>query len=131
LEISGIGAVPELMAVGAFGFKQGLKKDYVGNPRTPNVEPTRLELPDLVVTLADTGGKSGAGAFDAWFEDSAIKGNPDDKRTAVLTVKSHSGRTLTFTFSGVGIASAQMFQGTAGRGREYRLYAENVSLKIT
>jgi hypothetical protein len=131
LEISGIGAVPELMAVGAFGFKQTFKKDYVGNPPTPNVEPTRLELPDLVVTLADTGGKSGARAFDAWFEDSAIKGNSDDKRTAVLTVESHGRRTLTFTFSGVGIASAQMFQGTAGRGREYRLYAENVSLKIT
>jgi hypothetical protein len=130
LEISGIGAVPELMAVGAFGFKQAFKKD-VANPPTPNVEPTRLELPDLVVTLADTGGKSGARAFDAWFEDSAIKGNPDDKRTAMLTVKSHSGRTLTFTFSGVGISSAQMFQGSAGGGRQYGLYVENVALKIT
>lgn len=131
LEVSGIGAIPDLLSIAAFRFKQEFKKYPVGDSPTPNVEPTRLELDDLVLTLADTDKNSGAKAFDAWFEDFAIKGNSDDKRTAVLTVKSHGGRTLTLAFSGVGIASAQIFEGTAGRGREYRLYVENVSLKVT
>ena len=128
LDVSGIGAVTDLLSVDAFAFKQGVKKLPVGESQT-DYEPTNLQLADLVVTLADTGKKSGT-SFDAWVEDSLVKGETTE-RTAVLTVKSHSGRTLTLTFSGVGIASAQMFKGTAGRGREYRLYFEGVTLKVT
>jgi T4-like virus tail tube protein gp19 len=129
LEVSGIGAVTDLLSVAAFGFRQGVKKYPVGKSPAEHNEPTSLKIEDLVLTIADIGKKSGT-SFDAWFEDSVIRGNPEE-RTAVLTVKSHGGKTLTLTFTGVGISSAQMFQGSAGGGRRYGLYAENVSLKIT
>jgi hypothetical protein len=127
LEVSGIGTVADLLSVGAWTVKQGVKPWATGGSRDPQVEPTSLEVTDLVVTLA--GKKSGATSFDAWFQDFVINGE-HEKRTAVLTVKSHSGRTLTLTFSGVGISSAQMFEGTGGGGRQYGLYAESVSLKL-
>jgi T4-like virus tail tube protein gp19 len=130
LDVSGIGAVPELLSVAAFAFKQRVEEEPVGSSRTQRFTPTRLELDDLVVTLADMGKKSGTKGFDEWFEESVMKGNADHERTAVLTVKSHGGRTLTFTFSGVGISGVQMFEGSSGGGRQYRLYVEKATLKI-
>lgn len=129
LEISGIGGVSELLSVDGFAFTATVKADEVGKSRTPVLTPGSTHLDNLVVTAADTGKKSGKNAFDAWFEESAIRGNREE-RTAVLTVKSHGGKTLTLTFSGVGLAAAEMFGSSAGGGRKYELYAESVSLKI-
>jgi hypothetical protein len=129
LEISGIGVLTELLSVEGFEFTQTIKPFDVGESRTRVNEPASTELGKLTVTLADKGKQSGKNAFDAWFEGSVIQGKGEE-RTAVLTVKSEGGKTLTLTFSGVGIAAAEMFEKSAGGGRKYELYAESMSLKI-
>ena len=129
LEISGIGTVAELLSVDGFAFKQTIKHEDVGTSRTKVNFPASTTLGNLVVTVADKGKMSGKNAFDTWFHESVIDGKAEE-RTAVLTVKSHGGKTLRLTFSGVGIAGAETFGSSDGGGRKYELYAESMSLKI-
>jgi len=129
LEISGIGVVTGLRSVEGFEFTQSVIADEVGRSRSRVHVAARSKLDNLVVTVADTDEKSVKNALDSWFQEFAIEGKGDE-RTAVLTVKSHGGKTLTLTFSGVGIAAAEMFGSSTDAGRKYELYAESMSLKV-
>jgi hypothetical protein len=132
-EVSGIGPVAELKSVAPWTFKQGTKLMDPGRVREPELMTTRAEFGNLVVTLAEgaKGAGSGIAGFDAWVDDSLVKGNTgkDSERTAVLAVSSNGGRTLELKFSGVGIFAADQL-GRAG-GRRYALYVERAVLRIS
>src|SRR5438477_48786 len=51
--------------------EQHVSAGHLGEMREALAEPTALEIPNLVVTLAD----AHAGDFEAWFEDFVVRGN--------------------------------------------------------
>ena len=60
-----------------------MQEDDVGEERIAVKEPTRIEFPNLRVTLA----ASGADTWTAWFDDFVVKGNNDQgkERNGKLT----------------------------------------------
>ena len=63
-------------AVDSFTVKQSVATDDIGEARDYLREPTRLEFPNLKITLAESSAKSW---FD-WFDDFVIKGNSDESK---------------------------------------------------
>ncbi|MFN0251842.1 MAG: phage tail protein [Kofleriaceae bacterium] len=56
LSIEGISNLDKVNKIEAFTIKQGVKKLYVGQDRFPTVEPTKIEYPNLVCTIAEAYG---------------------------------------------------------------------------
>jgi phage tail-like protein len=129
-EVSSIGPVPGVRSVAPWTFSQKTVTDSTARGRERENLPATTTLGNLLVTIAETGAKSGTKSFDAWFEESAIKGT-EDERTAVLTVSSRGGRKLELSFSGVGIFSADQVARSDAGGRRYGFYVEGATLKIT
>jgi hypothetical protein len=119
LDVSGIGEVKNLEAVEPWAFKLGIQMQQgVAVPGASN-------LGDLSVTVAE-GGNSG---FDAWAEDTLLKGKSaeESERTAVLTVAGKDGRKLQLSLH-VGIFHADQLARSGGR--RYGLYVESAELKV-
>jgi T4-like virus tail tube protein gp19 len=60
----------------AFVIKQAIVENAVGEFRDYEKEPAHLEIPDLVITIAE----NNADDFISWHEDFVIKGNNGDDR---------------------------------------------------
>ena len=73
--IDGIDAT-RVSKIDAFTIKQGIVSGDVGGGRTAQIEPAKLEFPNLVITLQ----AASAQTWQAWYEDFAIKGNNGDDR---------------------------------------------------
>ena len=58
----------------ALTIRQPIADNDVGQARDLKKQPTRLDIPNLVVSLAEFS----AGTFYAWFQDMVIKGNSGD-----------------------------------------------------
>jgi len=63
-------------AVDSFTVKQSVAVDDVGDARDYQREPTKLEFPNLKITMMESSAESW---FD-WFEDFVIKGNSDESK---------------------------------------------------
>jgi hypothetical protein len=59
----------------SFTIKQGVKAFYTGGDRFPQIEPTKIEFPHIVGTIAVA---KGAG-MQAWYEQCLANGMSDDK----------------------------------------------------
>jgi hypothetical protein len=70
LDIKGLDCT-RVNKIEAFTVKQGIVTDDVGESRDTTREPGKLEFPNLVISLAQTGGQS----WLDWFEDFVIRGN--------------------------------------------------------
>jgi phage tail-like protein len=71
LELSGLDCT-RVSKVDAFAVKQKIVEFQPGDERLPpQIEPGKLEFPDLTVTFASTSGQT----WSSWFEDFVIKGN--------------------------------------------------------
>ena len=118
LDASGIGEVKNLKAVEPWAFKLGILMQQ-GVP-----VPGANNLGNLSVTVAE-GGTSG---FDAWAEDTLVKGksSEESERTAVLTVAGKDGSKLQLSL-GVGIFHADQLARSGER--RYGLYVESAELK--
>ena len=66
----------KVSAVESFTVKQSVATEDVGNARDYLREPTKLEFPNLAISLLE----SSAQTWYDWFEDFAIKGNNDDAK---------------------------------------------------
>jgi hypothetical protein len=62
--------------IDAFTIKQSVKQDNIGELRDYQKTPSKLEFPNLAISIAE----SNAGTFYAWFEDMVIKGNAGEDR---------------------------------------------------
>lgn len=69
--------VSQTSKIESFAIKQGVKKHYVGGRRLPSIEPTKLEFPNLVCTIA----LSAADDLIAWYQDEVISGADERKLT--------------------------------------------------
>jgi len=59
----------------SFTIKQGVKALHTGVDRFPQIEPTKIEFPNIVGTIAVAKG----GGMQAWYEDCIANGMSDDK----------------------------------------------------
>lgn len=67
----------------ALTIKQSMTQDVVGQMRSPQKEPGKLEFPNLVLSIAE----SSAGTFYAWFQDMVIMGNSGENNERAGTLE--------------------------------------------
>lgn len=70
LNIDGIDDAKYVNKIDSFTVKQGIKKMYVGPERFPQIEPTKLEFPNLTCTISTQYGEG----FHQWYLDYIHKG---------------------------------------------------------
>jgi len=75
LNIDGIDEVKYTNKIESFTIKQGIKKLYTGEDRFPQIEPTKIEFPNIVGTIS----LEFADALLAWYESYIVKGQADPK----------------------------------------------------
>ena len=75
LSLQGLPELDYVNKIESFTVKQGIKKFYTGNERFPQIEPTKIEFPNLVGTIAE--GHS-AGLQD-WYNRYVVQGQADPK----------------------------------------------------
>ncbi len=102
LSIDGIDTT-HVTKVDAFTWKQDIIESGGGDKPAATLEPAKIEIPNLKVTLSD----QFAHDFWAWHEDFVIKGNnsEDQERGGSLAFLSTDQKTVLFTltFSNLGI----------------------------
>ena len=70
LNIDGIDDAKYVNKVDSFTVKQGVKKMYVGAERFPQIEPTKLDFPNLTCTISTQYGD----AFHEWYQQYIAQG---------------------------------------------------------
>lgn len=131
LEIDGLDC-KGVSRIEAMSIKQVTTEDPVGEVRHLEKEPSHLDIPDLVVTLAEAKAED----FYNWHEDFVIKGNCDDAHeksgNLQLLDPTKQQALFTLTFSGLGIyklAGSTPLAGTEGiRKVTASLYCEQMAL---
>lgn len=73
--IDGIGGMEYTNKIESFTIKQGVKTHYVGDDRYPQIEPTKIEYPNIVGTMA----MEYSGALHKWWTDHTKRVSADDK----------------------------------------------------
>ncbi len=134
LSIKGLeSACARVTKIEAITFKQKLSADEIGSARVATRQPAKLEVPNLEITVAD----SGAQAFYDWLEDFLIKGNNGQgaEKTGTLELLSANMKDvlMTLSFQGLGICEASPMKVTAGSDTPHRtrvaMYFERANLK--
>jgi hypothetical protein len=74
LEIDGLDC-KKVSKIEALSFKVKVAEDQVGEERIATKEPTSIEVPNLQVTLAESGSQT----WTAWFDDFVVKGLNGDE----------------------------------------------------
>jgi len=131
LRIDGLDeACSRVNKIEAITIKQKVTENAVGEMRDYEQEATSVEVPNLVITLAESHGK----ALYDWHEDFVIKGNctEDKEKGATLEYLAADQKTVLFTlkFSNLGIfkvAPDKMEAGAEGIRRiKAEMYCEDV-----
>jgi phage tail-like protein len=119
--------------IDALVFEQKLVDNAVGELRDYEKQPAYLEIPDLIVTVAE----SHAGDFVAWHQDFVINGNNGDahEKNGTLDFLAPNLKDILFTigFSHLGIFKLAAAPSQAGSESIRRLtasmYCEQMSFK--
>lgn len=97
----------------SFTIKQGIKGHYSGADRFPQIEPTKIEFPNIVGTIAAAKG----GGMQTWYEQCVANGMSDDKsvKQGALEFLAPDKATVLFriTLHDVGLLSYRLMQSTA------------------
>jgi hypothetical protein len=114
LNIDGIDDAKYVNKIESFTVKQGIKKFYVGSERFPQIEPTKLEFPNLTGTISTQYGDG----FHAWYQDYVVKGQrakSGEKKSGSLEFLSPDrGKTLfRIKLNEIGLLSLSIPQMTA------------------
>jgi hypothetical protein len=92
----------------AFTVKQGVKRLYTGGQRLPQIEPTKIEFPNLVVSIAE----ANSSPIFAWYKNVVVNGQPEPAagRTGAIEFLSPDRKRvmLHISLANVGIASATL-----------------------
>lgn len=114
LTIDGV-ATANVQKIESFSVKQSVKKYYVGRDRFPQIEPTKVEFPNIVATLAEAGAKP---VLD-WYRSFLHKGQPDpraERAGAIEFLSPDLKRVmLRINLKQVGLASAQLIGSQANQ----------------
>ncbi len=132
LKVDGVDC-SRVFKIEALTLKQKLTDYAIGELRDIQKEPTQVEYPNLVVTVAE----SHSEAWWKWYDDFAVRGNngEDAERTATLEylTPTFDKALLTLSFDRVGIFKATPDKAEAGseqiRRNKFELYCESMTFK--
>lgn len=96
----------------AFTIKQGVKAHYAGRERLPELVPTKIEFPDLSVTMA----LEHADALHAWYQAAVVRGGAGGgERTGAIEFLSPTRTEVLFriVLFDVGIKAFQIVKSDA------------------
>jgi hypothetical protein len=130
--IDGVANMRMVNKLESFTVKQGIKKLYTGQERFPQIEPTKLEFPNISGTIA----VDYADDLLKWYDDYVVKGQSDPKaqKSGSLQYLGPDKKTLLFeiTFSGLGIQSLSMNQSAANQDAikrvKFELYCSGIEI---
>jgi len=120
--------------IAAFTVKQTVAPSQIGEQRISTKEPTRLEVPNLRITLAE----SSAQTWVSWFDDFVVKGNNDStkERSGKLSFFTPDRKTVLgeVSFFNLGIFRLEPEAQTSASEQIARLhadlYCERMELKV-
>jgi hypothetical protein len=75
LNIDGIEDMKYTNKIESFTIKQGIKKFYTGQDRFPQIEPTKIEFPNIVGTIS----AQYSGKLHDWYQQAVVTGQHDVK----------------------------------------------------
>jgi hypothetical protein len=120
--------------IDSFTIKMGVKEGDVGSTREPQKEPTKIEIPNLKITLDAVD----APAWEEWFDDFCIKGNNGEgaELGGSLTFLAPDLKTelMTLELSHVGIAGLSHLPEPGADAKDsqgslvVRIYVERIQL---
>ncbi len=132
LNIDGIDEAKYANKIEAFTIKQGIKKLYTGVERFPQVEPTKLEFPNIVGTIS----LEYADKLLEWHEQYTMKGRqyPSGQKTGSIEFLSPQRDKTLFSLNlyDVGLTSLQILQSQANQDQikrvKFELYVGRMDL---
>jgi hypothetical protein len=114
LNIDGLDDMQYTNRIDTFTIRQGVKKLYTGADRFPQIEPTKIEFPNLTGTIA----LEYAGQLLKWYDQYVVAGERTTRaqKTGSLEFLSPDKKTVLFRINlyEVGIHHANVLQSTAG-----------------
>jgi hypothetical protein len=130
--IDGVSNMKFVNKLESFTVKQGIKKFYTGQERFPQIEPTKLEFPNISGTIA----LDYADDLLKWYQDYVVKGQSDPKaqKSGSLQYLGPDKKTLLFeiTFQGLGMVNLQTIQAAANQDAikrvKFELYCSNIDI---
>ncbi len=134
LNIDGLDSVKYTNKLESFTIKQGIKKLYTGQDRLPQIEPTKIEFPDLIGTIS----LEYADEILDWYDQYVVKGqsDPDAQKTGSIEFLSQDRQDVLFRINlyEVGIQHAQVLQSSANADQikrvKFELYVGRMDLDV-
>jgi hypothetical protein len=131
-DIDGISNMQFVNKLESFTVKQGIKKFYTGQDRFPQIEPTKLEFPNISGTIA----LDYADGLIKWYDDYVVKGQSDPaaQKSGSLQYLGPDKKTLLFevSFLGLGINHLQIIQSAANQDAikrvKFDLYCSGIEI---
>lgn len=135
LTLEGLDDLQYTNKIESFTIKQGVKKLYTGRDRLPQIEPTKIEFPNLTGTIA----LEYADNLLKWSEKYVHAGQADNvaQTSGALEFLSPDRRTTLFSINlfDVGLHGLQVMQSTANSDQikrvKYELYVGRMELAGT
>jgi hypothetical protein len=132
LNIDGIDEMKYTNKVEAFTIKQGIKKLYTGQERFPQIEPTKIEFPNITGTIA----LEYADKLLKWHDDYVMKGQSDPKAQKTGSIEFLTPQRDKTIFSinmyEVGLQSVQVLASQANQDQikrvKFELYVGRMDL---
>jgi hypothetical protein len=116
LNIDNVDNAQYVNKIESFTIKQGVKAFYTGSDRFPQIEPTKIEFPNLVGTIA----QGYADGMQAWYEQCVANGIADPKslKQGSLEMLAPDRSTVLFrlTLKDCGLLSFKLSPSTANSG---------------
>lgn len=132
LVIDGV-PTPAVQKIESFTVKQGVKRLYNGRNRFPEIEPTKIEFPNIVATIAEVN----AGPVMDWYKQFVVKGGADRsfERSGAIEFLGPDKRTVLMRviLKEVGLASANVTGSQANQGIKqvkFELYVGSMDLDL-
>jgi len=134
LNIDGLDELQYANHIDSFTIKQGIKKFYTGEARFPQIEPTKIEFPNISGTIA----LEFADHLLKWYDTYVVKGQADPKaqRTGSLEFLGPNKKQVLFRINlyEVGLIGAQIQQSTANATQikrvKFELYVGRMDLDL-
>jgi hypothetical protein len=132
LNIDGIDEMKYTNKVEAFTIKQGVKKLYTGQDRFPQIEPTKIEFPNITGTIA----LEYADKLLKWHDQYVMNGQSDPKAQKTGSIEFLSPQRDKTIFSinmyEIGLASLQVLPSQANQDQikrvKFELYVGRMDL---
>jgi len=103
LSIDGLGDLAAVTRIDALSFRVGVKRHFVGQEKSSQLSPTRIDTSSLTLTLPERNSDT----FFAWLE-TQLKGTGANEKSGELQYLSDDSKPLlTLNFHGLGISSAR------------------------